>query len=89
MSRHGGPVAVQVSDGAFLRFLEIPGEDPPVVWIHGWQCSSTGELLPAAVQPALAGRRSLLVDLLGHTGTATSPTASPTRTSTTPEQWSR
>src|SRR5689334_24674564 len=53
-------------DGAFLRFLDIPGDGPPLVWVHGWQCSSTGELLPAAVQPSLKGRRSLLVDLLGH-----------------------
>jgi pimeloyl-ACP methyl ester carboxylesterase len=53
-------------DRAFLRYLEIPGDDPPLIWLHGWQCSSTGELLPAAVQPALRGRRSLLVDLLGH-----------------------
>src|SRR6476661_2651316 len=51
---------------AFLRYIEIPGDDPPLIWLHGWQCSSTGELLPAAVQPALRGRRSLLVDLLGH-----------------------
>jgi pimeloyl-ACP methyl ester carboxylesterase len=53
-------------DRAFLRYLDIPGDDPPLLWIHGWQCSSTGELLPAAVQPALRGRRSLLIDLLGH-----------------------
>ncbi|MGZ4458698.1 MAG: alpha/beta fold hydrolase [Nocardioidaceae bacterium] len=67
MSQHGGLGAFWVSDGAFLRFLDVPGEeDPPVVWIHGWQCSSTGELLPVAVQPPLRGRRSLLVDLLGH-----------------------
>jgi pimeloyl-ACP methyl ester carboxylesterase len=46
--------------------MDIPGDHPPLVWLHGWQCSSTGELLPAAVQPALRGRRSLLVDLLGH-----------------------
>jgi pimeloyl-ACP methyl ester carboxylesterase len=51
---------------AFLRYLEVPGDDPPVIWIHGWQCSSTAELAGAAVQPVLAGRRSLLVDLLGH-----------------------
>jgi pimeloyl-ACP methyl ester carboxylesterase len=51
---------------AFLRYVEIPGDDPPLVWLHGWQCSSTGELLPVAVQPSLRGRRSLLVDFLGH-----------------------
>lgn len=53
-------------DRAFMRYLDIPGDGPPLVWIHGWHCSSTGELLPAAVQPPLRGRRSLLVDLLGH-----------------------
>jgi pimeloyl-ACP methyl ester carboxylesterase len=54
------------AEGAFLRYVEIPGADPPLIWLHGWQCSSTGELLPAAVQPPLRGRRSLLVDFLGH-----------------------
>lgn len=53
-------------DRAFIRYIEIPGDDPPLLWLHGWQCSSTGELLGAAVQPALHGRRSLLIDLLGH-----------------------
>jgi pimeloyl-ACP methyl ester carboxylesterase len=53
-------------DGAFIRYIEIPGDDPPLLWLHGWQCSSTGELLPAAVQEPLRGRRSLLIDFLGH-----------------------
>jgi pimeloyl-ACP methyl ester carboxylesterase len=53
-------------DRAFVRYIEIPGDDPPLLWLHGWQCSSTGELLPAAVQQPLAGQRSLLIDLLGH-----------------------
>ena len=51
---------------AFLRYVEVPGADPPLLWLHGWQCSSTGELMPAAVQLPLRGRRSLLIDLLGH-----------------------
>lgn len=54
------------SDGVFIRYLEVPGEGPPLLWLHGWQCSSSGELLPAAVQPSLRGRRSALVDFLGH-----------------------
>jgi pimeloyl-ACP methyl ester carboxylesterase len=53
-------------DRAFLRYLEVPGEGPPLLWLHGWQCSSTGELLPAAVRAPLRGRRSLLIDFLGH-----------------------
>jgi pimeloyl-ACP methyl ester carboxylesterase len=54
------------ADRAFLRYIEVPGDDPPLLWLHGWQCSSTGELLPAAVQEPLRSRRSLLVDFLGH-----------------------
>lgn len=58
---------VYLSDeAAFIRYIEIPGADPPLLWLHGWQCSSTGELMPAAVQPQLRGRRSLLIDFLGH-----------------------
>ena len=53
-------------DRAFVRYIEIPGDDPPLLWLHGWQCSSTGELLPAAVRAPLQGRRSLLIDFLGH-----------------------
>jgi pimeloyl-ACP methyl ester carboxylesterase len=37
-----------------------------LLWLHGWQCSATGELLPAAVRAPLRGRRSLLIDFLGH-----------------------
>ena len=51
---------------AFLRYLETPGADPPLLWMHGWQCTSSGELLETAVQPALTGRRSLVIDFLGH-----------------------
>jgi len=51
---------------AFIRYIEIPGDDPPLLWLHGWLCSSTGELLPAAVRAPLRGRRSLLIDFLGH-----------------------
>lgn len=54
------------SDRAFLRYVDVPGKDPPVLWLHGWQCSSTSELMAAAVQVPLRGRRSLLVDFLGH-----------------------
>ncbi len=54
------------AERAFLRYLEVPGADPPLLWLHGWQCSSTGELMPAAVQAPLRGRRSLLIDFLGH-----------------------
>ncbi len=51
---------------AFIRYLEIPGDDPPLLWPNGLMCSSTGELMPAAVEPQLRGRRQLLIDLLGY-----------------------
>jgi pimeloyl-ACP methyl ester carboxylesterase len=54
------------ADRAFLRYIEVPGDDPPLLWLHGWQCSSTGELMPAAVRGPLRGRRSFLIDFLGH-----------------------
>src|SRR3954447_21760132 len=66
MTTSGLRAHLLAEDRAFLRFLDLPGDGPPLVWVHGWQCSSTGELLPAAVQPPLRHRRSLLVDLLGH-----------------------
>ena len=53
-------------DRAFIRFTEIPGDDPPLLWLHGMMCSSTGELMPAAVQPELRGRRQLMIDFLGY-----------------------
>ncbi len=53
-------------DRAFIRFMEIPGDDPPLLWLHGLMCSATGELMPAAVQPELRGRRQLLIDFLGY-----------------------
>jgi pimeloyl-ACP methyl ester carboxylesterase len=52
--------------GCFLRYLEIPGNDPPILWLHGILCASTAELAPVAVQEHLAGRHSLLIDLIGY-----------------------
>lgn len=54
------------SERAFLRYLDLPGDEPPIVWLHGVVCSSTAELTPVAVQPVLRSKRSLLVDLLGY-----------------------
>jgi pimeloyl-ACP methyl ester carboxylesterase len=54
------------AERAFLRYIEVPGDNPPLLWLHGWQCSSTGELMPAAIQAPLRGRRSLVIDFLGH-----------------------
>jgi pimeloyl-ACP methyl ester carboxylesterase len=49
---------------AYLRYLDLPGAGPVRVYLH---ClGGAGALyLRAAVHPALAGRRAVLVDLLG------------------------
>jgi pimeloyl-ACP methyl ester carboxylesterase len=52
--------------GGFLRYLEIPGEEPPILWLHGLLCASTAELAPVAVQQPLISRRSVLIDFLGY-----------------------
>ena len=52
--------------GGFLRYLDKPGAEPPILWLHGLLCASTAELAPVAVQQPLAACRSLLIDFLGY-----------------------
>jgi pimeloyl-ACP methyl ester carboxylesterase len=50
--------------GAFLRYGDLPGEGPAIVWLHCLGGAAAG-YVQVAGQPDLAGRRSVLVDLLG------------------------
>ncbi|MGI5158475.1 alpha/beta fold hydrolase [Microbispora sp. CA-102843] len=52
-------------DGTTIRWVELPGAEPPRVYVHGLGSSSAPYYAEAAAHPALAGFRSLLVDLLG------------------------
>nr|WP_101784185.1 alpha/beta hydrolase [Nonomuraea indica] len=52
-------------DGSRIRWVEIAGAEPALVFIHGLGASSAPYFAPAAAHPALAGRRSLLIDMLG------------------------
>ena len=52
-------------NGDQLRWVEIPGDGPARVYVHGLGASSPVYFAAAAAHPLLAGRRSLLVDLLG------------------------
>jgi pimeloyl-ACP methyl ester carboxylesterase len=52
--------------GAHLRYLDIPGDHLPVVWIHGLGCAASSDFAPVVADPALTGHRSLLIDLFGH-----------------------
>ena len=53
------------SGGAFIRYLDLPGDEVPIVFIHGHGCSGSHDYPQVAAQPGLAGHRRVLVDLLG------------------------
>ncbi|GHE01148.1 alpha/beta fold hydrolase [Streptomyces alanosinicus] len=52
--------------GDQIRWVELPGQEPPRVYVHGLGSTSPAYFTEVAVHPLLAGRRSLLIDLLGH-----------------------
>jgi pimeloyl-ACP methyl ester carboxylesterase len=54
-------------DGSAIRWVEIPGTEPARVYLHGLGASSAPYYTEAVSHPELAaaGRRSLLMDLLG------------------------
>ncbi|MFJ9644723.1 alpha/beta fold hydrolase [Streptomyces sp. NPDC004244] len=49
-----------------IRWVELPGAEPARVYVHGLGATSPAYFAASAFHPLLAGRRSLLVDLLGH-----------------------
>ncbi|MFE5795983.1 alpha/beta fold hydrolase [Streptomyces sp. NPDC056503] len=51
---------------AWLRWLDLPGEGPARVYLHGLGCTAASDFAHIATHPALGGGRALLVDLLGH-----------------------
>ncbi|MGN9809406.1 alpha/beta fold hydrolase [Micromonospora sp. BQ11] len=53
-------------DGARMRWVEVPGDEPVRVYLHGLGAMAAPYFVPTATHPALAGHRSLFVDLLGH-----------------------
>lgn len=58
--------AVVTDAGDRIRWVEWPGEEPSRVYVHGLGATSAAYFTAVAVHPLLAGRRSLLVDMLGH-----------------------
>ena len=53
------------NSGYAVRYHELPGAGPTLVFLHGLGCASSFEYPAVMAQPALRGRRALLVDLLG------------------------
>jgi pimeloyl-ACP methyl ester carboxylesterase len=54
-----------VDDGILIRFHDLPGRGAPLLFVHGLGCASSCDYPAVAADPALSGRRMLLVDLLG------------------------
>jgi pimeloyl-ACP methyl ester carboxylesterase len=50
---------------AYLRYLDLPGTEPAVVFLPGSYLAGSAAFLPTAVEPGLSNRRRLIVDLLG------------------------
>ena len=58
--------AAQVrDDGSMIRWIELPGAEPARVCLHGLGASSGPYFTSAMSRTELAGRRTLLPDLLG------------------------
>lgn len=51
--------------GARLGYVEIEGDGPPLVFLHGLGASCAVYNTRTAVDPALAGRHVLMIDFLG------------------------
>ncbi|MEV3934163.1 MULTISPECIES: alpha/beta fold hydrolase [unclassified Streptomyces] len=58
--------ATVTAEGDRIRWVELPGREPPRAYVHGLGATSPAYFAEAAVHPLLAGHRSLLIDLLGH-----------------------
>ncbi|MFB9388915.1 alpha/beta fold hydrolase [Streptomyces coeruleoprunus] len=51
--------------GAYVRWIEIPGDGPVTVCVHGLGCTAGSDFAHVVTRGPLAGRRAVLVDLLG------------------------
>ncbi|MEU7116787.1 alpha/beta hydrolase [Streptomyces sp. NPDC046182] len=51
---------------AHIRWIELPGEGPVRVFLHGLGCTGASDFAHVATHPALRGGSALLVDLLGY-----------------------
>lgn len=49
-----------------LRWVDLPGDGPALLFLHGLGCAGSADFPHIAAHPRLAGRRAVIVDLLGH-----------------------
>lgn len=52
-------------EGARLGYLELDGDGPALVFLHGLGACSAIYFARTAIEPVLAGRRALMIDFLG------------------------
>lgn len=57
--------AFTLADGSVLRYHDLPGRGPALLFVHGLGCASSCDYPRVAADPVLGDRRRLLVDLLG------------------------
>jgi pimeloyl-ACP methyl ester carboxylesterase len=50
---------------AWLRYHDLPGWGPACIYLHGLASAASADFPALIAQPALSGRRAVLVDLLG------------------------
>src|SRR5512133_1685535 len=55
----------KLKNGSAVRYQDLPGDGIPIVVLHGLGCASSFEYPAVLADPALRGRRALLIDLLG------------------------
>lgn len=58
-------ILIPGTDDSRMRYHDLLGDGPPLIVIHGLGCASSCDYPAVASDPALSGRRMLLVDLLG------------------------
>lgn len=51
--------------GYVMRYQDFPGEDMPILFVHGLGCASSFDYPEVAAQNSLKNHRRILVDLLG------------------------
>lgn len=56
----------RLATGHVLRYADVAGDGPPVLFVHGLGCASTRDYADVVRSRAWRGRRALLVDLLGY-----------------------
>lgn len=58
-------ILIPGTDDVRMRYHDLPGAGTPLIVIHGLGCASSCDYPAVAADPALRGRKMLLVDLLG------------------------